>query len=85
MYSSKRITDNLIIAFRKPHSNASSDTISKWVREEILAAATDITYFKAHRCRGASSRKADQIGISVKKDPKNRLFEKRKYISKFLL
>ena len=55
------------------------------MREEILAAATDITYFKAHWCRGASSRKADQIGISVKKDPKNRLFEKRKYISKFLL
>lgn len=32
------------------------------MKEELLDAATDITYFKAHRCRAASSRKADQIG-----------------------
>ena len=57
---------NLILTFGKPHRNASSDMISRWVKEEPLAAGIDITCFKIHKCRAVCSSTGNQIGISLK-------------------
>ena len=57
---------NLIITFGKPHRNALSDIISRWVKEEPLAARIDITCFKTHTCRAVSSSTVNQIGIYYK-------------------
>ena len=56
---------NLIITYGKPHKNASEDTISRWVKDELKNAGIDTKVYTAHSCRAASSSKAKQVGMSV--------------------
>ena len=43
----------------------SSETISRWIKDELSKAGVDTSVFKAHSCRSASSSKARDAGISV--------------------
>ena len=56
---------DLIISYGKPHKPVSSETKSRWTKDELSKAGVDTSVFKAHNCRSASSSKARDGGISV--------------------
>ena len=56
---------NLLITFGKPHRNASVDTISRWVKEELFQTDIDTNTYKTHGCRAASTSKAKQIRVLI--------------------
>ena len=56
---------DLIIRYVKPHKPVSSETISRWIKDELSKAGVDTSVFKAHSCRSASSSKARDAGIFV--------------------
>ena len=49
--------------FGKPCRKPSDDTFARWIKTELVNAGIDISVFKAHSCRSASSSKAKNIGI----------------------
>ena len=49
----------------KPHHPISKDTLASWVKEVLLCAGTDVTTFKQHSTRGASTSKAFHLGIPL--------------------
>ena len=60
-----REVKDLIISYGKPHKPVSPETISRWTKDEHLKARIDISVFKAHSCRSASSGQARNAGVSV--------------------
>ena len=56
----------LFITYGKPHKQASPDTISRWIKNMLSESGVDITVYKAHSCRSASTSKANNIGITMK-------------------
>ena len=75
---------DLIISYGKPHKPVSSQTISRWIKDELLKEGVDTSVFKAHSCRSASSSKARDAGISIRNIKKGRL-EKCTYFQNILL
>ena len=64
----KRINRNqgrLTITYGKPHKEASSDTLSRWINGELSNAGIDVTIFQANSCRAASTSKARQQGSRI--------------------
>lgn len=55
----------LFIALRKPHNPASSTTIARWIKEVLCDAGIDISRFKAHSTRAASTSAARAMGIPL--------------------
>ena len=49
---------DLIISYGKPHKPVSSETISRWIKDELSKAGVNTSVFKVHSCRSASSSKA---------------------------
>ena len=56
---------DLIISYGKPHKPVSSETISRWIKDELSKAGVDTSVSKAHGWRSASSSKAGDAGIFV--------------------
>nr|CAH7726458.1 unnamed protein product [Callosobruchus chinensis] len=52
-------------AICKPHHNASSQTISRWIRNVLSKAGIDPNKYTSHSTRHASTSLADRKGISV--------------------
>ena len=48
----------LFITVGKPHKPATSNTVSRWVKQELSDARIDTSMYTAHSCRSASSSKA---------------------------
>ena len=46
------------ITHGKPHHPISKDTLARWVKEVMVCAGIDVTTFKPHSTRGASTSKA---------------------------
>lgn len=55
-----------IITYGKPHKQAKPDTISRWLKNELMSAGIDSSIYKAHSYRSASASKATEKGISYK-------------------
>ena len=53
------------ITHGKPHHPVSKDTLARWVKEVMVCAGTDVTTFKPHSTRGASTSKAFRLGIPL--------------------
>ena len=53
----------LLITVGKPHKPATSNTVARWIKQELSDAGIDTSTYKAHSCRSASSSKAKEIGI----------------------
>ena len=53
------------ITHGKPHHPISKDTLARWVKEVMLCAGIDVTTFKPHSTRGASTTKASHLGIPL--------------------
>ena len=43
----------------------SSSTVSKWIKEALKLAGTDVSIFKGHSTRAASSSKAIKVGLCL--------------------
>ena len=54
-------TGSLLITFGKPYRKPSDDTFARWIKTELVNAGIDISLFKAHSCRSASSSKTKNI------------------------
>ena len=50
----------------KPHKPVASETVSRWVKDELSRAAVNISLYKAHVDRSLFSNKARDIGISAR-------------------
>ena len=55
----------LFITVGKPHRPATSNTISRWIKQGLADAGIDTNVYTAHSCRSASSSKAKEVGIPV--------------------
>ena len=56
----------IVISYGKPHRPLGSDTLSRWIKDELELSGTDANVFAAHSCRSASVSKAkvNKIGIN---------------------
>ena len=59
------LVKELLISWGKPHKLAASETVSRWIKDELSRAGVSISLYKAHVSRSLSSNKARDIGISV--------------------
>lgn len=64
-YRDKPKTERLILTFKKPIHNASSSTISRWIKNTLFNSGIDTTIFSAHSVRHASTSAANRKGISI--------------------
>lgn len=57
--------DSLLITHHKPHKKASSQTISRWIKQTLAESGVDVTIFSAHSTRHASSSAAASAGVCI--------------------
>lgn len=58
-------TDKLFLTYKRPIHNATSATISRWIKSVLSESGIDITIFSAHSTRHASTSAANRKGLSV--------------------
>lgn len=58
-------TDRLILTFKKPYRPASSQSISRWIKQVLGESGVDVARFSAHSTRHASTSAARASGLSV--------------------
>lgn len=61
----KRKSDTLLIQTRAPFKEASSQTISHWLKEVLSEAKINVAEFSSHSFRHASTSKALNFGVSI--------------------
>ena len=54
-----------IITHGKPHKPASTDTISRWVKDTLKDSGINADLFTSHSCRSASTSKAFSVGVPL--------------------
>ncbi len=57
--------EKLFVSSRKPYKKVCSQTISKWLKSVLSDSGIDITVFKSHSFRHASSSKAAEEGVHI--------------------
>jgi len=55
----------LLITYSKPHKKASKDTISRWLKDTLIAAGVDTTVYSAYSVRSASTSAAKAKGVPI--------------------
>lgn len=58
-------TSKLILTVKKPFHNASSQTISRWIKQTLQKSGVDVSVFTAHSTRHASTSAASRAGVSI--------------------
>lgn len=58
-------TCKLILTVKKPVHNATSQTISRWIKQTLQESGVDVSVFTAHSTRHASTSAASRSGISI--------------------
>ena len=53
----------LLIRYGKSHKPVSSESVGRWIKNELTNAGVDTTVFKQHTCRSASVSKAKVNGV----------------------
>ena len=53
----------LLIRYGKSHKPVSSESVGRWIKNELTNAGVDTTVFKPHSCRSASVNKAKVNGV----------------------
>lgn len=56
---------NLLITYKKPYKAASTQTISRWIKNILKRSGLDTSIFTAHSTRHAASSKAAQKGVDI--------------------
>lgn len=57
--------NNLFLTFKKPHHNATTQTISRWIKKIMQESGVDISQFSSHSTRHAATSAAFRKGISL--------------------
>jgi len=57
--------DQLLISYTKPYSRICSQTISRWLKSILDEADVDVSIYKAHSYRHASTSKAFMNGVDI--------------------
>lgn len=57
-------TSNLLLTYKKPIHNATSQTISRWIKKTMLESGVDTNLFKPHSTRHASTSLACRKGVT---------------------
>ncbi|CAH0723415.1 unnamed protein product, partial [Brenthis ino] len=57
--------DNLILTSKKPYKPASSQSISRWIKQALSESGIDISVFGAHSTRHASTSSAKAAGVGI--------------------
>jgi len=57
--------DQLLLSFESPYSTITTQTISRWLKMLLNEANVDVSMYKAHSFRHASTSKAYQAGVSA--------------------
>lgn len=57
--------DNLFLTYKKPHKKASSQSISRWIKQTLAESGVDVGVFSAHSTRHASTSAAASAGVSI--------------------
>lgn len=55
----------LILTSQKPFKRASSQTISRWIKEVLMESGIDTSIFSSHSTRHAATSKAKALGVSL--------------------
>ena len=61
----KRGHAQLLLSFVQPHHPISRDTLSRWTLKVLELAGIDVSKYKCHSTRGASTSAAKRLGIPV--------------------
>ena len=69
----------------KPHRPISKDTLAHWVNEVIVYAGIDVTTFKLHSTKGASTSKAFHLGSPPSDSQKQGQWSNAKTFSIFIV
>jgi hypothetical protein len=57
--------DQLFVSFLKPHKAVVSSTVARWIKGIMSAAGIDVSVFKPHSTRSASTSSACRQGVSI--------------------
>ncbi|KAJ8915266.1 hypothetical protein NQ315_014773 [Exocentrus adspersus] len=60
-----RVTNELFITHKKPHRRASTQTLSRWIKEILRKSGIDTNKYKAHSTRHASTSAANRAGVNL--------------------
>ena len=55
----------LFITYKKPYHEATTQTISRWIRDTLKASGIDTSVFSAHSTRHASTSAAERKGVNI--------------------
>lgn len=61
----KRKSNELFIASRKPHNSISSQTLSRWIKSTLKDSGIDVSVFSSHSTRHAATSKAYKLGVNI--------------------
>lgn len=61
----KKVSNPLFLSYIKPHKPVSTDRIAHWMKDLLKKAGIDVSVFKAHSVRGASTTAARDKGVSI--------------------
>lgn len=61
----RKNNDQLLITIKKPHHQATAQTISKWIKKGLTLGGVDTHVFKAHSTRHASTSAAFRGGLNI--------------------
>ncbi|XP_060803745.1 uncharacterized protein LOC106132281 [Amyelois transitella] len=57
--------DHLLMTVKRPHKNATAQTISRWIKQTLSASGVDVAVYGAHSTRHAATSKARVAGLSL--------------------
>lgn len=58
-------TNNLILTYKRPHKPATSQSISRWIKQVLSASGVNVSTFSAHSTRHAATSTASASGVSL--------------------
>ena len=73
----------LVISYGKQHQPAGSDTLSRWIKDELKLSGIDTKVFTAHSCRSASVSKTKVNGMGINEIMKKRCWKSESIFKNF--
>lgn len=58
-------TERLILTTKKPNHNATTSTISRWIKQTLYESGVDTNIYSAHSVRHAATSAADRRGVPI--------------------
>ena len=73
----------LVISYGKPHRPVGSDTLSKWINDELKLSGIDTNVFATHSCSSASVSKTKVNGMGINEIMKKGCWKSESRFKKF--